>query len=165
MVEISEYTYLSTAAQRRTINKCLCCLPFHSEQQILSSSSLLARKVFVFLNWRRAADGRIRKMHKTIFSSARRRSAGRTGLDRAVRFVDFRCGSRTLLILAFWTLCFPTLGWILSPVILYPRRACNAFRNGMLRTVRVGVWATYSKRDHAIVKMAQYVYIAHILRV
>ena len=48
MVEISEYTYLSTAAQRRTINKCLCCLPFHSEQQILSSSShaVLARKGF-----------------------------------------------------------------------------------------------------------------------
>ena len=48
MVKISECTYLSTAAQRKTINKCLICLPFHSEQQILSSSShaLLARKGF-----------------------------------------------------------------------------------------------------------------------
>ena len=95
MVKISECTYLPTAAQRKTINKCLCCLPFHSEQQILSPSShaLLTRKSFY--NWRHAADGRIGKMHKTqnyfFFVSQRGggAQAGQAGPGRAVRFCWF----------------------------------------------------------------------------
>jgi hypothetical protein len=53
-----------------------------------------------------------------------RRERAQAGPGRAGRFVGFRCGSRTLWFLASWTLCFPTLGWTLSPVTLYPRWAC-----------------------------------------
>jgi hypothetical protein len=71
---------------------------------------------------------------KTLAGSKREeRRPGRAGW--AGLFVVFRCGSRTLWVLTSWTLCFPTLGWTLSSVTLYPRWACKRHRiKALVRT-------------------------------
>jgi hypothetical protein len=113
---------------KKTIDKCLCCLSFHSEQQILSSSShacLHRSKRTLQTEDMRRTD---RKNAHNIFfvECAGRERPAQVGPGRAGLFVGFRCGFRTLWFLTSWTLCFLTLGWTLSPVTVYPRWACKS---------------------------------------
>ena len=99
----------------------------YSEQQILlfhHAHSSCERNGFCKLKGRTDRKGKYTSF--LLFSPI---SGGGGGVwsGRAGDFADFRCGSRTLWFLTSQTLCFPTLGWILSPWILYPRWACTRF--------------------------------------
>ena len=120
-------TYLYIAGQRKIISKYLCCFPFRSTPNsryccsISHHSCIMWMKGFCKL---KAADrkGKCTSSFFAFFSSgAAGPPEGRAG--RLVLLI-FRCGSRALWFSTSRTLCFPTLGWILSPWILYPRWAC-----------------------------------------
>ena len=125
-------TYLYIAGQRKIISKCLCCFPFRSTPNSRYCCSTASFITSCYANERflqTEGGGQEGKMH--FFCCFFKPAAGRRGRreeGRAERLVllMFRCGSRTLWFLTSRTLCFPTLGWILSPWILSPRWACTA---------------------------------------
>ena len=126
-------TYQSIAGQRKITSKCICCFSFLStpnSRYCCSIASFITCSSKGFCKLKADGRTRINDRHEgkctyfAIFWAGRRRRGRRSVW--AGDFSDFRCESRTLWFFTLWTLCFPTLGWILSPRILYPRWACTS---------------------------------------